>query len=382
MKSLAESAQRLTGQPMFQMLARVQELQKQGRQIIRFEIGDTTFGAHKHIVEATKRALDEGQTLYANSQGLISLRSAIADHVKETQGWRPSEEQIVVMPANAVIDAVIRCVVNPGEAVVMPDPGFPTYRAVTNYVGLREQFYGQIDKLADAVTEETRLLIVNSPNNPTGMVLSEEEARAVYEIADKYDVYLLSDEIYSRLVYEGRHNSPAVYDRCRERTIILNGFSKGYAMSGWRLGYAIGPVEVIKKMTLLFETMFSCLPPFIQQAGIAALTERQDVIEEYKERLRRSRDIMVDMLNEVPGVACEVPAGAIYVFADIKGTGLTAREFADRALSKAGVAVLPGSNFGPNGEGYVRLCFARDPKLIKRGGLALKREFSKIGAVV
>ncbi len=387
MKHLSQASQGLTGQSMFQLLARVQELQRQGRDIIRFEIGDSTVPAHPHIVDATKRALDAGHVRYANSQGLLELRETVCAFTQRSLGFRPDPEQVMIMPANAIVDAVVRCVVNPGEDVVAPDPGFVTYQAVLNYTGIRKipvvqherdgRFRIDPDELGRLVTGSTRLIINNSPNNPTGMAMDAQDIERVYRVAEKKDVYLLSDEIYSRLVFDRPHSSPGIFDRCRERTIILNGFSKGYCMSGWRLGYAIGPVDVIKKMALLLETIYSCLPPFIQYAGIAALTEHQDLIDGYAESCKHLRDVIVAELNALPGVRCPLPEGAIYAFPNITGTGLTSPEFCERMLG-SGVAVLPGGGFGAAGEGYVRLCFARPEEMIKEGCARMRTSLERL----
>lgn len=390
MKHLSNAAHGLIGQPMFQLLTRVKMLEESGRAITRFEIGDSAFPDPPHVVEATRRALAEGKTRYVQSQGIPELRDAIADQTLVTHGFRPSLEQIAILPANGVIDAVVRCVMNPGEDVVIPDPGFPTYRAVVSYTGVNaiavpqregtDRMFIDPAELEQALTPTTRLIISNSPNNPTGMMLTHAETAALYRTAEKHDVYLLSDEVYSRLTYGTHHFSPSTYDRCRERTLVLNSFSKGYAMSGWRLGYVIGPPEVIAKIALLFETMYSCVPPFVQYAGIAALTENREYFDQYARQLQDCRDLMVAGLNSLPGVSCITPAGAIYAFANITGTGLTSQQFADVMLSHAQVALLPGSTFGEQGEGYVRLCFARPPAVIEEGCSKMK-EALKGGAL-
>lgn len=388
MKHLSEAADRLTGQSMFQLLARVLELQRLGKDIIRFEIGDSTLVVHQHIIDATKRALDEGHIRYTNSQGMRELRSAVCDYIEKSLHFRPSVEQVMIMPANAIIDSVVRCTVNPGEEVIAPDPGFVTYQAVFDYTGIKKipitqherdsRFRIDAKEMDKSVTKSTRLIIHNSPNNPTGMAVDQSDAQAVYRIAEKHDLYLLSDEIYSRLVYDKAHVSPGIYDKCAERTIILDGFSKGYCMSGWRLGYAVGPVDVIKKMALLFETIYSCVPPFIQMAGISALTEHQDAIDGYRDLVKKSRDLIVKELNALPGVSCPIPEGAIYAFANITGTGLTSQQFADRMLEDAGVSLLPGDNFGPAGEGYVRLCFARTEDTIREGCARMRASLERL----
>ena len=267
MKKLTKATQGLIGQPMFKLLQKVKEMERAGRKIYRFEIGDSSFGANNNIIEATKAALDQGHTHYVESIGIPPLKYAIAEHILQSQGFKPAFEQTMVIPANAVIDFVIRCVVEPGEEVIVPDPGFPTYFAVTSYYGakkitipLREEngFRLNPDDLEKKVSDKTRLIIINSPQNPTGAVLGKDEIKAIFNIAEKHDTYILSDEIYSRIIYDHRHVSPGIFDQCKERVIILNGFSKGYSMAGWRLGFAIGPEELIEKMGVMFQTIYSC----------------------------------------------------------------------------------------------------------------------------
>ena len=380
MKRMSKITDGLVGQPMFNLLARAHDMESAGRRIHHFEIGDSYFRAHQHILDATKQGLDQDRTHYVDSSGISELKEAICDHTAKTLGFCPDADQVLVMPANSVIDSVFRCLVDPGEEVLFPDPGFSTYLAVTNYTGIKRVGYPLLDSnafqldvadLAARISPRTRLLVLNSPNNPTGSVVGEEDVRRVAELAEREDLYLLSDEIYSQVLYEQqRHFSPAGFDRCRERTIILNGFAKNYAMPGWRLGYAIGPKPVIRKMGILFQTIFSCLPAFIQQGGIAALTGDQDCVRERIWRYEVLRDLMVEKVNSLPGVSCVTPQGACYVFPNISGTGMTSQEFADFALEQAGVAVLPGDCFGPFGEGHVRLCFTQSVETIE---LALEK---------
>ena len=385
MRELSRICNGLVGQPMFNLLAKVDAMEMAGRKVLHFEIGDSEFEAHPHIVEATKKALDNYKTHYVNSMGILELREAICDHTEQSLGFRPDVNQILIMPANGIIDFVVRCVANPGEEFLCPDPGFSTYIAVASYTGvkkvgvlIREEnaFRMEAREVAKRITDKTRLIIINSPSNPTGAVMEKEEIDGIAAIAKEKDVYLLSDEIYSRNIYGKIHYSPAVTDKCRERTIILNGFSKGYAMPGWRLGYAIGPEVVIRKMGLLFETTYSCAPPFIQYAGIAALKGDQQVVEERIHQYKICRDLIVKGLNEIPGIYCPVPDGATYVFPSIKETGMTSVEFADFALEKAGVALLPGTCFGDQCEGYVRLAYARQLKTIEEACEKMKRIFA------
>ncbi len=387
MRKLSRISDGLIGQPMFKLLTRAGELERAGRRVYHFEIGDSDFRAHQHLIDATKQALDEDQTHYVSSQGILELRQAICDHTLDTLGFRPDPAQVLVMPSNAIIDVCLRVVANPGDEVIYPDPGFSTYLAVTNYSGIRKvgyplreinNFQAEASDIAECVTERTRLIIFNSPNNPTGSVTPRADVEQIAELAAREDLYLLSDEIYSQITYgDAEHTSPAPLDQCRERTILLNGFAKNYAMPGWRLGYAIGPKPVIRKMTILFETMYSCLPPFIQAAGLAALQGDQAPIRERLWRYDMLRHLMVEKLNEIPGVTCELPAGACYVFPNITGTGMTSSQFADFALEQAGVALLPGTCFGTYGEGYVRLCYTRSPETIELGCERLKAALKK-----
>jgi len=375
MRRLSTITQALIGQPMFKLLTRIKAMEQAGRRVLHFEIGDSDFPAHQHIVDATKQALDADQVHYVESSGIAELKEAICEHTAVTLGFRPDMDQVLVMPSNAIIDCVIRCVADPGEQVLYPDPGFSTYIAVTNYTGIRKvgypllesnDFHPDVADIQARITPKTRLLIANSPNNPTGSVATPQEAESLAQLVYDEDLYLLSDEIYSQIIYEdAKHFSPGLYDQCRERTIILNGFAKNYSMPGWRLGYAIGPKPVIEKMGILFQTQYSCLPAFVQHGGIAALTGNQDPIRERVWQYEVRRNLIVDKLNDIPGISCLAPEGACYVFPNISETGMTSADFADFVLDQAGVALLPGDCFGPYGQGYVRLCFTRSVDTIR-----------------
>ncbi len=388
MKGLSRISDGLIGQPMFKLLSRAKEMEAVGQKVYHFEIGDSDFRAHQHIIDATKAALDADMTHYVPSCGILELREAVAEHTFDTLGWRPDLDQILVMPSNAIIDCVMRVVADPGEEVIYPDPGFSTYIAVTNYTGikkvgypLRETSHFHIDaaEIAHRVTNRSKMIIINNPNNPTGSVTPQDEIERVALLAQSEGLYLLSDEIYSQVLYDGaQHFSPSLLDLCRERTIILNGFAKNYAMPGWRLGYAIGPKEVIRKMTVLFETMYSCLPAFIQYGGVAALKSDQSPIRERLGRYQICRDHIVEKLNEIPGVTCSPPDGACYVFPNITGTGLSSTDFAEYVLEEAQVALLPGTVFGENGEGHVRMCFTRSAETIEIACERMKAAMKKL----
>jgi len=385
MRKLATITEGIIGQPMFNIFKKAIEMERSGRKVYHFELGDSDYESHLHIREATKEALDQDDTHYVEHVGILELRKAIAEHTEEYVGFRPDLDQIAVIAANAVIDFVIRCVADPGDEIVFSDPGFSTYIAVANYLGVKrvgvptreeDAFHLDPDEIAKRITDKTRLLIINSPNNPTGAVLSKEGIEAIYKVAEERDIFILSDEMYSRVIYGKVHYSPGIHDKCKERTIILNGFSKGYSMPGWRLGYAIGPEKVIEKMGMLFQTIYTCAPPFIQRAGIAALKGNQQVIEERINKFKMLRGLLVERLNEIPGISCPVPDGAYYAFPNIGDTGMRSTEFADFVLERAGVTLVPGTCFGEHGEGHVRICFTKRPEIIEEACARMKEALS------
>lgn len=378
MKHLSQAALNVEGQPMFRMLDKVQKLERAGREILHFELGEPNFDTPPNIVEAACKALKEGDTHYTSSMGLYAFREVVQQATQVSRGFKPDIDQILVTPgANAIIYLAVSCLVDPGEEVIVPDPGFPTYYSAIRYCGAvpvpvplyeSNKFRLNPDDLRKRITSKTRLIILNSPSNPTGGVMTPEEIDEVARIAEEHDIYLLSDEIYARMVFQGdvRFHTPAVLDKCRERTIIINGFSKAFAMTGWRLGVAIGPKEVIEKMGLVVQTIVSCVPPFIQQAGIEAIKGDQSAIADMLAEYQRRRDVLVAGLNAIPGIQCVKPEGALYAFPNISGTGMSSEQFADFALEKAGVALLPGDNFGACGAGYVRLCYVNTLGNIER----------------
>lgn len=382
MKHLSVAANNVEGQPMFKVLDKVQRLERSGREILHFELGEPNFDTPPNIIEAACNALKSGETHYASSMGMYSFREIVQETTEKSRGFKPEIDQILVTPgANAIIYLAVSCLVNPGEEVIVPDPGFPTYYSAIKYCGAvpvsvplyeSNHFRMNPEDLRKRITSKTRLIILNSPSNPTGAVMTPEEIDAVARIAEEHDIYLLSDEIYARMVFDGGNHfhTPARLDKCKERTIIINGFSKAFAMTGWRLGVAIGPKEVIEKMGLVVQTIVSCVPPFIQLAGIEAIKGDQTLIEQMMAEYQKRRDILVAGLNNIPGIKCIKPEGALYVFPNIAGTGMTSEEFADFALEKAGVALLPGNNFGEHGQGFVRLCYVNTLENIE---LAIKK---------
>ena len=284
-------------------------------------------------------------------------------------------EQVLVTPgANIVIFYAINCLVDPGEEIIFPDPGFPTYSAAIKMcnaspvrIPLLEsnEFRMNPDDIEKSITKKTKMIIINSPQNPTGSVMTKDEIKATYEIAEKHDLFLYSDEIYSKLIYDNnKYSSPSIFDKCKDRTILADGFSKAYAMTGWRLGSVVGPSDIIEKMQLLLETTSSCVPPFIQKAGIEAIDGDQTFHEYMHNEYRKRRDLIVRELNSIENINCVMPGGAFYVFINIKKTNMTSEQFCDYILEDANVAILPGTSFGRFGEGYVRMCYAVKQELI------------------
>ena len=381
MKKLSKLSKRIDGQPMFKLLDKVKKLEQEGRDIIHFEIGDPDFETPENIANAGINAIKNGSTHYTSSFGLTEFRQKICETTEKSRGFKPDLNQVLVTPgANIAIFYAISCVVDPGEEIIVPDPGFPTYYSTIKMcdvipvrVPLLEsnKFRMNPKDIENSITEKTRMIIINSPQNPTGSVMTEEEIKMTYDIAKKHDLFLYSDEIYARMIYkDSTFSSPSRYDKCQEHTIISNGFSKAFAMTGWRLGALIGPETIIERMAALLETTSSCVPPFIQKAGIEAIKGDQTSVKKMYSEFKQRRDILVDGLNSINGISCVKPFGAFYVFANIKDTKMSSEEFANYILDNALVAVLPGTDFGESGEGYVRLCYATSQNNILE---ALKR---------
>ena len=389
MKKLSELSNRIDGQPMFKLLDKVKKLELEGKNIIHFEIGDPDFETPKNISDAGINAIKNGITHYVSSFGLTEFRHKICETTEKSRGFKPNLDQVLVTPgANIAIFYAISCVANPGEEVIVPDPGFPTYYSTIKMCNVKairvpllesNKFRMNPKDIEDSITEKTRMIIINSPQNPTGSVMTNDEIKMTYEIAQKHDLYLYSDEIYARMVYKDSvFNSPSVYDKCKERTIISNGFSKAFAMTGWRLGAVIGPSNVIEKMRLLLETTSSCVPPFIQKAGIEAIEGDQTLQKNMYLEYEKRRDLIVNGINSITGLDCISPGGAFYVFVNIKKTGMTSESFCDYVLEDSGVAILPGTSFGEFGEGFVRICYAVDQDEIKNALERIKKSISKL----
>ena len=369
MRILSECANNLTGQSMFQLLAKAINLEKEGRKIIHYEIGDPNFLSPYIAKHKLIEAVNNNKTHYTSSSGDPDFIESIRKYCNRIYGFLPDKDQVVVAPANALIDFICRCVANKGDSIIYPDPGFVTYYSVIKYNGfnpspiiLKEsndfRMSGVDIKENINKNDNNRLIIINSSHNPTGSIMTEEDIKAVYDVAEEYDTYVLSDEVYSRIIYDGKFFSPSLYDKCMERTIMLHSMSKTYSMSGWRCGFAVGPKKVIEKVNLMIQTILSCCPPFIQIGAEVLLNDDVDLVNDRISILKDRRDMLINGLNSLKGVKCKAPHGSFYAFPNIQNTGMSSDQYCQDLLDKTGVCVLPGNCFGSGGEGYVRLCYA------------------------
>ena len=361
----------------FEVLAKARALEAQGKDIVHLEIGEPDFDTPRHIVEAGVEALRRGYTHYGPTPGLPELREAIARNSREVRGVDTDPSQVVVTPgAKPIMFYLMLVLAEPGVEVIYPNPGFPIYESMIKFSGatpvpmrlLREKnYHPDLDELAGKITERTRLIIINSPQNPCGSALGQEEIKRIADLVkDHDDLYVLADEIYKDILYDGEHHSIASIPGMAERTIILDGFSKSYAMTGWRLGYGIMPDELVPHVTKLAVNSVSCAASFSQRAAIAALEGPRDEVQARVAEFDRRRRLITDGLRSIPGLKCPEPEGAFYVFPNIEETGLSSGEFEDRAMNEAGVALLSGAAFGQFGEGYVRLSYANSQDNIQK----------------
>ena len=347
----------------FEAAARARALEATGRSVIHLEIGEPDFDTPANVRDAAKRALDDGWTHYGPPLGLPALREAIATDATARKGFAASPDRVVVTPgAKPIMFYAIESLVEPGVDVIFPDPGFPIYESMTRFCGgtpvrlpIRQEldFRIDLDELERLITPRTRLLIINSPANPTGGVFTRKDVERIGELALQHNLVVLADEIYGRIVYEGEHVSLASLPGLADRTIVLDGFSKTYAMTGWRLGYAIVPEPLLAPFSRLVINSVSCTSSFSQLAAVEALTGPQDSVDAMVEEFRARRSLVVDGLNAIPGFSCRTPAGAFYVFPDISATGLDGSAFADRLLDETGVCVLAGTAFGLEAKRYM-----------------------------
>jgi aspartate/methionine/tyrosine aminotransferase len=361
----------------FEVLAKARALEAQGRSIVHLEIGEPDFDTPAAIRDAAVRALQEGFTHYGPSAGLTEVRDAIAAHIAKDRGLAVTGDQVVVTPGGKpVITFSILATVDPGDEVIVPNPGFPIYESVVRFAGakpvpvvLREerQFrFGAAD-LEALLTPKTKMVVLNSPHNPTGSVLSPKDLDEIGALLRDRDIWVLSDEIYSKILYEGEHQSIATRPGMAEKTIILDGFSKTYAMTGWRLGYGVMPPALVKHVARLATNVYSHATSFVQRVAPTALGGKQDEVVAMVAEFRRRREAIVEGLNAIPGITCAKPAGAFYVFPNVRGLGMKSAEMETALLQEAGIAALSGTAFGAHGEGYVRFSYANSIENIREG---------------
>ena len=377
---VADRMSRLGTETAFEVLARARVLEAQGHNVVHLEIGEPDFETPENIRDAAKRALDEGYTHYGPAAGLPELRQAIARSAGVRRGLDFDPEQVVVTPgAKPILFYTLLATLNAGDEAIYPDPGFPIYESVIRFLGAtpvpvhlpeERDFRLDLDDLAAKLSPRTRLLILNSPHNPTGSVLTRDDLGRIADLVRGRDLLVLSDEIYGRLLYAGEHVSIATCPGMAEQTCILDGFSKTYAMTGWRLGYGIMPLDLAARVSKLIVNSNSCTASFVQRAGVEALDGPQECVVEMLQEFRRRRDAIVDGLNSISGLSCRLPQGAFYAFPNITGTGCDSGRFADLLLERHGVAALAGTSFGAAGEGYLRLSYANSLSNIR---LALDR---------
>jgi aspartate/methionine/tyrosine aminotransferase len=375
----AERMSRLGTEGAFEVLAKARRLEAQGKKVVHLEIGEPDFATPDNIVEAGISAMQNGYTHYTPASGILEAREAVAAFVGRTLKTEVDPGEVVLVPGskNVLLFTLLACI-EPGDEVILPDPGYPAYASQVNFIGgvpkpvtLREEsgFRMDLDELASLITPKTRMLIVNTPQNPTGGVLTVEDVKFVCELAHKHDLLVVSDEIYSQLVYGFQHVSPLSQPGMRERTVLMDGLSKSYAMTGWRLGYAVAPKALAAKLDTLMINSSSCAAGFTQMAAIEALSapESEHAVARMVKVFEHRRNLIVDGLNAIPGMRCARPEGAFYAFPNIEGTGFDEHELADRLLSEAGVAVLPGTAFGRAGKGFIRLAYTQSEDELKLG---------------
>ena len=375
MKRIASRVSQLHGEGALAVYSRAKDLERQGRSIIHLELGEPDFHPAAPVVEALRTAVAAGRDRYCSTRGLPALAEAIADYLKRTRGVAATGEQVLVAPGcKMALSLAMMALVEPGDEVLLPDPSFPIYPSFTRGLGAtpvafgleeKNKFQPDVDEIAQKVTPRTTMLIFNSPNNPTGTVFSDAAMEKLAVLARKHDLWVLSDEIYARILFSGEYHSIWSLPGMADRTVIIDGFSKSFAMTGWRLGYAVAPVEVIDAMDLLVLNTFTCAAEFTQVAAIEALRDSTSAVEAMVVEYRKRRDQFVSGLNHIPGFRCQAPDGAFYAWVNIEDTGLSAEEVQRLLLEEAGVAGIAGAAFGPGGKNYLRFSLASARRLLE-----------------
>ncbi len=386
--NFASRMERLGTETAFEVMARAKALEAQGKDMIYLQIGEPDFPTPKNIIEAGVKALRDGQTHYSPAAGIVPLREAIVDDVEARRGVRPKVEQVIVTPgAKPIMYFVIMACIDSGDEVIYPNPGFPIYESVINFVGgtpvalpLWEEndFRFNQDEFRSLVTDRTRMIIINSPHNPSGGVLTRGDIEVVAEVAREKNILVLTDEVYKNIIYDGEHVSIYSMPGMQEQTILLDGFSKTYAMTGWRLGFGVMREDLAKKVEQLMINSNSCTATFSQYAAVEALKGPTDEVDAMVETFRKRRDFIVAGLNEIPDVSCITPKGAFYVFPNVKKIKMSTQELEHYLLNEAGVAILSGTAFGKYGDGYLRFSYANSIENIGKALEKMKDALEKI----
>jgi len=375
MTRIASRVSQLNGEGALTVYSRAKELERQGRSIIHLELGEPDFHPAAPVVDALRGAVAAGRDRYCSTRGVLALREAIADYLKRTRSVHATAEQVLVAPGcKMALSLAMMALIEPGDEVLFPDPSFPIYPSFTRGLGAKAVPYGleeknrfqpDVDEIARKFTPRTTMLIFNSPSNPTGTVFSDTVLEKLAEIAAKHDLWILADEIYARILFRGEYKSIRSLPGMAERTVIIDGFSKSFAMTGWRLGYAVAPVEVIDAMDLLVLNTFTCAAEFTQVAAIEALRDSTNAVDAMVTEYRKRRDQFVAGLNQIPGFRCQAPDGAFYAWVNIADTGLSAEDVQKLLLEEAGVAGIAGAAFGPGGKNYLRFSLVSARKLLE-----------------
>lgn len=383
MRSIASRMSVMSGEGALSVYARAKELESQGRSIIHLELGEPDFHPGQSVIESATKALAEGKDRYCAVAGLPALREEIAVYLKRTRSLDVAAANIVIAPGcKAALFFAMMALLEPGDEVLYPDPGFPGYSSIALGLGAtpvpfelssRNHFQPDPSEIAAKITPRTRLMITNSPGNPTGTVYTDAVQRVMAELAVKHDLWVLSDEIYARIIYGGKFVSMLSYQGMKERTLIIDGFSKSFAMTGWRLGYTVAPPEVVSALQMMAVNTYTCVNEFVQYGAIDALRDREGNTPRMVEEFARRRKQFVRDLNEVPGFRCEAPEGAFYAWVDIRGTGASAEEVCRILLEEDGVAAIPGAAFGPSGRDFVRFSFVSSVENLDEAATRIKK---------
>jgi aspartate aminotransferase len=358
-----------------QLANKVKRLKKQGLDILSFTLGEPDFPTPQHIVDAAKQALDEGLTHYAQSLGMLELREAISEHISRKNEIKATSENIMILPTKFALYCAVQAFVNPGEQVIFPNPGWVSYGPMITMakgtpvpVKMRYEdgWYWDPEDIRAHITPKTKAIIINTPSNPTGSIMSKDTLKEIGDLALEKDLVVISDEVYENLIYEDEHFSIGSMENIFDRVVTISGFSKSYAMTGWRVGWMVAKKETIRMVNKLQQHSLTCLPPFVQMGALAALKCGDQCVIDMRDEFRSRRDLLIPLLNEIPGVSCEVPKGAFYAFFKMD-TGFKSMDLAEMLLYKAHVALTPGSAFGSSGDGYMRMSYAASRENLKEG---------------